>query len=225
LKAIRFALCAIAVVAAGPLTAASITAGFNPDIVGDETVGLRLRGPNSGAEVFVGQNDLGVGSNRAEANVNWPLRARVLSPFVWTFDSLTGMIEYSEGPGAPLTYSLGGPVDAPDVIQMTLSNRSRASGTFGVNGLTVNGEAVADQGRPLVFNDFMITDFAVLDTLTIAGTFEAFGRFDANDSERVRLEFRASTSPAPAPVPLPAALPLMGAGITALAMLRRRKRG
>ncbi|MGS4945323.1 VPLPA-CTERM sorting domain-containing protein [Meridianimarinicoccus sp. RP-17] len=223
MKALRHALVAISLIAGSPLAAASITAGYNPAIVGDETVGLRFRGPSTGGEVFIGQNDLGVGSNRSEANVEWPLRARVLSPFVWTFDSLTGVIEYAEGPGAPLTYSLGGPLDAPDVIQMTLSNRSRASGTFGVNGLTVNGEAVANQGRLLGFNDFMITDFAVMDTLTIAGTFEAFGQFDPNDSERVRLEFRASTSPAA--IPVPAALPLMGAGIAALAMLQRRKRG
>jgi hypothetical protein len=208
-------------IAGGPLAAASISAGFNPLIVGSETAALRFRGQSTGNEIYLGQNDLGVGANRDEVGVTWTPGAY---SFVWTFDSLTGGLDYT-GIGGPLAFDRTTAMPAPDVVQFTISNRSKATGTFEVRNLTVNGESIADLGVVGGFNDFMITDFGVMDTLTIAGDLVVAGTFDRNDSERVRVQFSASRNPTAAAIPLPAALPLLGAGIGALAVLRRRKRG
>jgi len=220
MRLLHSAIVAIALVAGSPLAAAQITPGFNPAIVGSETAALRFRGQSTGNEVYLGQNDLGVGANRDEGAVVW---APGTYGFTWTFDSLTGDLDYT-GIGGLLAFTRTTAMPAPDVVQFTLSNRSKSTGTFEVRNLTVNGESIADQGAVPGFNDFMITDFAVMDTLTIAGDLVVAGIFDLNDSERVRVQFSASKDPT-APIPLPAALPLMGAGIGALALLRRRKNG
>lgn len=209
--------------ASAPAGAATVSAGYNPALISGDTVGARYRGQSTGDEHYVGVNDLGSSANRTEQSYVWQNGA---IPFSFSYDSTTGsVVSMLDDLDA---ISFGGPTgEAFDVLQLTLSNRSKDTATFTVSDLEVNGMPLVDGvGDPFgdltcaAFCDFMVTDFAVATVLTVTGTINFAGTMDSNDSERVRFEVKAGTTP----IPLPPALGLMLGGLSMLGFLGWRRR-
>ena len=198
-------------------TAATVSPGYVSGTINGDAVGLRYRSQSTGREIFVGKNDLSTGANRSEAEYGWTPGSLAFS---FVFDGLTGQVTSTLGTTVT-SYASGFNMEA-FVLKLTLANRSKNTGTFAVNGLSVNGQALGNF-TSTNYTDWTVTGFTVAPLLTVTGTLVHAGLFDKNDSERVKFEVTAGLREISA-VPVPAALPLMLAGLGGLAFVARRRK-
>jgi hypothetical protein len=125
-----------------------ITALSSPVAFTGNTIGVRYRAFNTGAEVFLGVNDLGVAANRVEANTTWPDGRR---PFTFAYDgtTLTTTLPGATGPPAVAAVSLSraaATCASPNVAQVRLRAQTVAGAATEVTNLNVNGTALAGVG-------------------------------------------------------------------------------
>ncbi len=224
LKAGALAAVTSAALLSAPVSAATLTAITPGGVTFADSVGTRFRGPSTGAELFVGIGDLGVGANRSEAEFTYKPGGYA---FNFTYDSVTGLISSTLG-GSTISYT--GTVGLiTDTLVLQLSNRvpstlTRQGPSFSLGPISVNGELVAAPATCGIFCEWSVTDFATASTLSVAGKLKFSGSLRGSESELMKFQITGNTVAPVAPVPLPAALPLLLAGLGGLGLIARKRR-
>ncbi len=213
---------ALAAMTALPAAAATVTSG--PATFESKLGEVRYKGLERGnTNIYLGEDGLGSTGVRSEAAVRY---AEGANDFTFTFDAALGKLQTMIG-GKTLSYDLGSSFASANQLEINIRNNARKSGgNIALTNFVVNGESVADSffATPNPENKlFTVGDFGVKNLLTITGTLLSIGLANGFDGENAKINIKAGVAPVAA-VPLPAALPLLGAGLAALAFAGRRRR-
>lgn len=205
----------------GTASALTITEGYTP-VEADAAYGIRYRhfaGTPNTNEVYLGIPDLGVPGNRVEQSITWnsPTSYFFMFSLDYMFDTLNSRVN-----GFPSLQYFADEVLAPHTLQITIANRDTA-GSVWLSDVMVNG-VLAGTGE---FNggswtDWMLTDFAAEDGLTVSGNINLARYFDPNKEEHTKIEIKAYAD-APVVTPEPSTFILLGVGLLALAIVGRRR--
>lgn len=180
---------------------ASFLVTDGPAAFAGSTVGVRYRGTNSGGEVYLGVDDVGVGANRNEANTSW---IDGLRPFSLTFDGTT-LTSTIAGPGQPpteetLTFVPTATCGDFDVMQVNIAARKNAGDRSAVENLRINGVPVGglgpttDSSADYLPEQINLTVTGEFGDFEISGLLDTVGWGAANVSESNRIEFRIGCS-------------------------------
>lgn len=209
-----------------PAMAPATTLSTNPATIAAFTSadpGARLRAYTaSQEELYVGRQDLGVGSNRTAANLTYLASQN----FVLAYTASTGQVTAGVG-AVSRSYLVGKDIDFNALrIDITgpRNNSAGGSNAFSIAGLTVNGTLLGDLAGATTNPRRTLTWIVggVTGDLVLAGTLLYSGPLLGNGSaEGAKVDLRLGNLP---PVPLPAALPLMLLALGGLALAARRRR-
>lgn len=139
----------------GPVRKAEIPRTIRADVPMIEAAGLRIKGQNSGGEVYLGVGDLGVGGNRVEADKN-ELQNAGTYPLVLRYDARRNALVGKVG-STELTYDFddrGDPVCAVadwDIVQLLVRQNENSVELRDpkLNGFALDKNPIDDSGKPV----------------------------------------------------------------------------
>lgn len=221
----RVVLGALVALIAGVSNAATIKEGWD-GVSGEDDFGVRFRSfqPTGGQEVFLGIPDLGSAENRVAQQLTWESES---STFELNYDPTTDLLTSVVGKHETLSYDFAEDLSI-HTLHLSLADRDE-KGDIWITDLTVNGERLGDFGfEQEGWFDWMITDLAKAEGLSVTGTIHRTGTFSSSQElSRIQITARGTKSPVKVADAAPGIL-IMGMGFVAMTQGRRyvaRRRG